>query len=289
MSTDGLNIGRCLRSGQAFRWSLTAARTWLGVDGDAWYLVREDADFLHVRSNCNAERFRRLFRLDWDAAAVEAEIGRLGPELSAYMLELRGLRLLRQEDPEEVFFSFLCSANNHIRRIAQMVSALASMGPMFAEVEGRPLHRFPDSATISAIGEDRLRSLGFGYRARTIPLAAARLADLGGRSWLDTLRVAPYTDVIAALTAMPGVGRKLADCVALFGLHRDDVIPIDTHIWQALTRLYFPHWSGCALTPHRYEEASHFFRERFGTLTGWAHQYLFYEDVLNWRTRQSHA
>lgn len=278
-------MGRCLASGQVFRWQSVGVTEWLGVDGSTWYRIRQEGAGVSVQSNKSASAFGRLFRLDWDADVVEAEILALGPELTPYMTQLRGLRLLRPESAEEVFFSFLCSANNHIKRIGQMIGKLATFGPVFDELGGRPLHRFPDAATVAAIGEDALRSLGFGYRARTIPLAAARLADLGGKEWLDAQGGADYGDVIEALTDMPGIGRKLGDCIALFGLHRDDVIPIDTHIWQALTRLYFPEWAGAALTERRYEEASRFFRKRFGSLTGWAHQVLFYENVLNWRTR----
>jgi len=85
---------------------------------------------------------------------------------------------------------------------------------------------------------------------------------------------------------MKGIGPKLADCICLFGLDHQEAVPVDTHIWQAMCRLYFPQWSGTALTEKRYYEASDFFRDRLGDLAGWAHQYLFYDNVLNWRSRR---
>jgi 3-methyladenine DNA glycosylase/8-oxoguanine DNA glycosylase len=30
------------------------------------------------------------------------------------------------------------------------------------------------------------------------------------------------------------VGRKVADCIILFSLCRDDCIPVDTHAWQLM-------------------------------------------------------
>ena len=37
---------------------------------------------------------------------------------------------------------------------------------------------------------------------------------------------------------MYGVGTKVAACIALFGLHRLEAFPVDTHIRQALERHY---------------------------------------------------
>ncbi len=36
--------------------------------------------------------------------------------------------------------------------------------------------------------------------------------------------------------ALPGVGRKVADCVALFSLDQSDTVPVDTHVWQVASR-----------------------------------------------------
>lgn len=256
------------------------------MDGDAWYLVVvEEEGLLKVQSNQAQSAFESLFRLDLDGSEVEREILQKGPELAPYAHQLRGLRLLRPADPEEVFFSFLCSANNHISRIGQLIRKLAAFGEPLGEVDGETLHRFPTSARIARIPEQDLRSAGFGYRGASIPEAARQMVDRG-EGWLDSLRMAPYEEIKRELTAIKSVGPKLADCIALFGLHRTDVVPIDTHIWQAMARLYFPEWSGQALTDLKYRTASDFFRNRFGVHTGWAHQYLFYDNVLHWRERR---
>ena len=48
----------------------------------------------------------------------------------------------------------------------------------------------------------------------------------------------PYKKAHAALLTLPGVGVKVADCVCLFGLHKLDAFPIDTHIRQMLDAHY---------------------------------------------------
>jgi N-glycosylase/DNA lyase len=193
--------------------------------------------------------------------------------------------VLRYDSPVEAFFTFLCTPNNNIKRITQMVRKLAARGTVLAEVEGHTLHRFPEAEVIAAIPEMELRAEGFGYRAKTIPHLADQLVSRGGHEYLVGLSAGPYKEAHKELVSMKGIGPKLADCICLFGLHHDEAVPVDTHIYQAMCRLYFPQWKGTALTDKRYYEAADFFRGKLGGLAGWAHQYLFYENVLNWRSR----
>ena len=224
--------------------------------------------------------------MDWNTQDVERAIVQNAPELQPYLSGLPGHRLMRPSDPVETFFCFLCTSNNNIKRITQMVAKLASRGQLLAEVKGLALFRFPDALTISQIPEQELRAEGFGYRGASIPEAAKELSVRGGEDYLQHLARGTYEDARKELLSIKGVGPKLADCICLFGLHFDEAVPIDTHIWQAMCRIYYPQWQGTALTDKKYQEASEFFRNRLGKLAGWAHQYLFYENVLNWRSRR---
>jgi len=277
---DGrLNLPLCVSSGQVFRWEQLEDGRWLGVDGAAWFLVRITGDRFEVESNVGREAFERLFRLDWDAHEIERRILERAPELEPAMAGLRGLRLLRPSDAYEVLFSFLCTPNNHLNRIVPMVRRLAGYGPMLGVVAGREVHVFPRASVIAEISEEELRAQGFGYRGRSIPLAAARIVELGA-GWLEGLRSCGYREARAALCSVPGIGPKLADCICLFALDHTEAVPVDTHLWQAVTGLYRPEWRGKALTSARYEDAAGDLRERFGELAGWAHQYLFYRNLL---------
>ena len=239
-----------------------------------------------VQTNATEEDFRRLFRLEWDADLVRAEILRRGPEVAPYLGSLEGLRLMRPSDPVESFFSFLCTPNNNLPRIVKMVAALADYGPPLAEVSSVQLSRFPTPETVAAIHEAELRERKFGYRAATIPLAARELVARGGREYLEHLKTVPYEEAHDALVTFHGIGPKLADCIALFALHHTCAVPVDTHLWHAATRLYFPEWEKAAITGLKYKAVSSHVRGRFGDLTGWAHQHLFFDSVLNWRSRK---
>ncbi len=279
----------CVSSGQVFRWSLSEAGRWIGVDGGSWFAVRiaeAGGDVAYeVESNAAEENFRRLFRLDSRLSEITRRILAVDPSLRSYVEALPGLRVLAPSDPEEVVFSFLCTANNNMSRIVPMVRGLASYGEPLADIDGQAIFRFPQATRIATIPEADLRGRGYGYRARTIPEVASFLA-CKPPAWLESLKEVTYEEAHAALRPIPGIGPKLADCIALFGLHHIDAAPVDTHLWQAACRHYFPEWRGKALTDVRYRAVGDRFRETFGDLAGWAHQYLFYENLLNWRTRQ---
>lgn len=81
--------------------------------------------------------------------------------------QFRGLRLLRQ-NPREVVFAFITSANNNVARISRL---LVSLSDKFgAKLPGARASEFPTIEALSKPGiEDELREMGFGYRAKYIP------------------------------------------------------------------------------------------------------------------------
>lgn len=279
---DQFDLQRTIYSGQVFRWATLKEGRWQGVDGGHWYRVTQrQPGTYEVETNATEEDFRRLFRLDWNAETIRQALLERGPEIEPYLGSLAGLRLMAPSDPVETFFSFLCTPNNNIARITTMVNALAAYGEPFDD----GFNRFPSAEVIAEIPEAVLREQKFGYRGATIPRAAAELATRGGRAYLDSLKTASYEEAFDALISFPGIGAKLADCIALFALHHTSVIPVDTHIWQAATRLYFPEWREVSMTDLKYKAVSRHLRDRFGEYAGWAQQYLFLDSVLNWRSR----
>ena len=54
----------------------------------------------------------------------------------------------------------------------------------------------------------------------------------GGAQWLLSLRKLNLQEAIDALCTLPGVGPKVAACIALFSLEQHHAIPVDTHVWQ---------------------------------------------------------
>lgn len=286
-----LNLPLSVASGQTFRWRRSEENgkgAWEGVDGTTWFHVSIDSSGaltrFEVDSNQDEAAFRWAFRLDQRLGELNNELIGQHQELARCFAAAPGLRVLRQSSPEEVFFNFLCTPNNNVERIRRMVDHLETFGePLHGLVHRRSL---PGAPRIASISEDDLRNRGFGYRARTIPLAARQLLERGD-GWLDQLKGAPYVEAHAELCRIDGIGPKLADCICLFGLDHSEAVPVDTHLWQVACRDYFPEWDGKSLTQGRYREIGDLFRERFGRNAGLVHQYLFYENLQRYRSNRA--
>lgn len=177
---------------------------------------------------------------------------------------------MRPSSPREALFSFLCTSNNHILRITPMVRTLASYGIQ---------DEFPTLDRLAEITEDELRTKGFGYRAKTIPHAARQIIEKGGEEWLSELKSKPYDEAIHSLLELSGVGPKLADCICLFALDKMESVPVDTHVWQAACRVYFPEFEGKSVTAARYKAIGDHLRTKFGDRAAWVQQFLFYGNL----------
>ena len=270
-----IDLARIANSGQMFR-LFNFNGVWHMNDGDHVYqIVEKGPNDFAVESNQENQAFQNLFRLETNHAEMHQLLTQRGPEIEPFLAQRRGLRMLRPNCRTEVLFSFLCSSCNHITRITSMVRSLSQ----FAD------SGFPSIERLSEITEDQLRSRGFGYRGATIPKVAQILHSGGGEQYLDDLAQGTYSDARHELIALPGVGKKLADCICLYAFDFGEAVPVDTHIWQVLTRLYHPEWVGTSLADKKYETVAGAFRDRFGKLAGAAHQFLFVDNMERYRER----
>ncbi|GAB5037466.1 ankyrin repeat protein, partial [Nannochloropsis oceanica] len=170
-------------------------------------------------------RLRDYFQVGTPLAPLYATWAHGDPRMRSVADSLPGVRVVRQ-DPVECLFSFICSSNNNIARIGLMLTRLRQT---YGEPLGDGHYTFPSVSSLAAASEEELRGLGLGYRARFIKKTAAKLIDLGGEEWLLSLRGKGREEAQEALCAFPGVGRKVADCVALFSLDQHGAIPVDVH------------------------------------------------------------
>ena len=74
---------------------------------------------------------------------------------------------------------------------------------------------------------------------------------------LGSLPEMEYARAREELMKLPGIGRKVADCICLFALHQMDAFPVDTHIQKALDAHYrdgfpFEQYQGCAGVMQQY-------------------------------------
>jgi hypothetical protein len=123
------------------------------------------------------------------------------------------------------------------------------------------------------------------HRAKFIVESARTVRESGGDEWLIGLRQLPYEEVRDKLLQLMGVGRKVADCVALFSLDKTDAVPVDTHVWDITQSLYAQHLQKTtkSLTPKMYDDIRSVWRATFGSHSGWAQAILFAGELTRYR------
>lgn len=152
--------------------------------------------------------------LDVPLESLYTEWADKDPVFARFATRFSGLRMLRQ-DPWECLCAFVCSSNNNIARIGQMVQNLCthfsplllehsypapppsvqSADSLKSEGEGSTprdveqgevrisFHPFPPPEALAKPGvEEKLRELGFGYRAKYLARTAQMLCEKHGKS-----------------------------------------------------------------------------------------------------------
>ncbi|KAI5296394.1 8-oxoguanine glycosylase ogg1 [Ascosphaera acerosa] len=245
----------------------------------------------------------RLTDLYSQWAADDANFKRKAPRFA-------GIRILQQE-AWEALVSFICSSNNNISRISQMVDRLCvQYGDLIGRVDGQAYHDFPTPERLAGDGvEMKLRELGFGYRAKYLHQTARAVVGRSGLAWLAGLSNpdrassqlasngetalesgrAGYRTAHESLLQLQGVGPKVADCVCLMGLGWSEAVPIDTHVWQIAQRDYGLAKSkkSKTVTPAMYAEIGGFLRKLWGPYAGWAQSVLFTANLKSFQSRVS--
>uniref|UniRef100_A0A182IST3 N-glycosylase/DNA lyase n=1 Tax=Anopheles atroparvus TaxID=41427 RepID=A0A182IST3_ANOAO len=191
------------------------------------------------------------------------------------------------QDPVENLFSFICSQNNHITRISDMVEKLCSnYGEKICDYEGVTYCTFPSVAAFADESvETRLRELGFGYRAKYMQRSAEQILRLGDLEWFQRLSQLDYKAAHKELLTLPGIGPKVADCICLMSLNHLQAIPVDTHVFQ-LAKHYLPTLAKTQnVTDRQYTLVADKFREIYGPYAGWAQTVLFCSDLRQFKER----
>jgi N-glycosylase/DNA lyase len=264
------NLDATLDSGQAFRWSRVDGQ-WLGIVGARSVKLRSDASTIIAETaqpNTDWGWLANYLQINLDWAAVVRTFPNDSPMTSA-LNACRGLRLLRQ-DPWECLASFLMSSTKQIVQIKQIISLLCQRfgEPMIALPGQGPAWGFPTPARIARCTERELRECKMGFRAPYL-LETARLIS-AGQFTLEKLADLPVEIARGEMLKLPGVGRKIADCVLLFAYGFQSAFPVDVWVMKALQQLYFPRRRASLPRLHKFA-ATH-----FGPWGGYAQQYLFH-------------
>lgn len=280
-----LDLDLTLSCGQAFRWYKHDNGLWSGVVQNKLMelVVKDDLLFWRTYPEDDRELVHDYLRLSDDINGIYSILSKADPYLGELIKTYRGMRLLRQ-DPSEALLSFICSAANSIPRIMNAVETLSrNYGDLVCEREKICYHAFPRVEVIANADVNVLRKIpSLAFRGKNIKLVAQQILERGD-GWLMALRGLPYKKVKQDLIEFNGVGAKIADCVCLFALDKDESVPVDTHVRQLAHRLFLPEIKAKSLTNSVYRQITDAFIQRYGKYAGWAQQFLFYEDLMRGR------
>eukprot|EP00700_Malawimonas_jakobiformis_P002405 EC724047.1.p1 GENE.EC724047.1~~EC724047.1.p1 ORF type:complete len:193 (+),score=12.68 EC724047.1:44-622(+) len=168
---EELRSSLVLFSGQSFRWVKLPSGAFAGPIGSRVYVIKElpdDTAYQALPSDASDDgeaTLRDYLQLGVKVQPLFKQWKAADKNFARVSERFVGLRVLRQE-PFENLISFICSSNNNIARITQMIGRLcARFGNKITEVEGVPLFTFPRPEVLAAAQEDDLRQMMFGYRA----------------------------------------------------------------------------------------------------------------------------
>ena len=143
----------------------------------------------------------------------------------------RGIRILRQ-DPWEMLVTFILSQRKSIPAISKSVEALAEKYGHPIETDHERIYSFPTAEEMADASVGELKKCGLGYRAPYIHDAVSRVNS--GMLHLDALADYNDAELFQELQTVQGVGKKVANCICLFGYGRFGRVPVDVWIARAV-------------------------------------------------------
>jgi N-glycosylase/DNA lyase len=272
LAAEDYALGETLQSGQAFRWR-KIGEAWESVVSGRWVRLKDEARGIRVeamRSGAGEpgwDWIREYLQVNTNIRAVTESFPK-DEHLSAAVKECHGLRLLKQ-DPWECLASFILSSTKQIVQIQQIVAMVCErFGERVPAASAEQWFAFPSAERIAALSEAELRCCKMGFRAPYLKGSAQMVSR--GEVNLDAIRAMDVEAARAELMRLPGVGRKIADCVLLFAYGFQQAFPVDVWVLKAIRELYFPRRRPNAKKIIRFTESY------FGPNAGYAQQYLFH-------------
>ena len=290
-----LDLEYTLTNGQMFRWRKADSGWWDAVSGSTLMRIRQtdrctdesdEFEYQTLPGGPNPDFVQRFLRLDVDLAALYASWMEADPYLGGLGERFRGLRIVRQE-PEECLLSFICSTANFIPNIMRSIAVIArTWGEPIMGPDGKAItHAFPKSAVLAELDvQEVVEKSGLEWRAANLVKVARQLAAKP-ESWLDDIAGLDYASARGELMRLEGVGPKIADCVCLFAMAKDQAVPVDTHVWQLTRDRYLPTLKGKSVSASGYAQVLNYYHSHFEK-AGWAQQYLFYDHLLESRAKR---
>lgn len=258
-----------LECGQCFRWERNGYNDYSGIVGDKIVRIVQEGDSVEFHG-CTELDFSETWREYFD---MGTNYGDIIEKLSIDDTVMQnatgfapGIRILRQP-LFETLVSFIISANNSIPNIRRIISALSAMYGKMIDFKGRRFYTFPGPAVLAEADVNDLKLSKAGYRCEYIKKTAA--AFNYSPITVSDLKNMGYLNAKKTLEHFMGVGSKVADCTLLFSGAYVSAFPVDVWVKKIMEEFYIKEETSL-------KRIGQFADSHFGSLAGYAQQYLFY-------------
>jgi len=265
--------------GQIFKWE-KKDEWWCGVIEDKPIKIRQINTQLEIK-NINSNLVKRYFGLNDDLYEIKRKIC-IDKHIEKALNKFWGLRIIHQ-DPWECLISYICATYKNIPAIRKMLYKLSEKFGEKKNFDDNIFFTFPKPEKLQSAKESDLLDCGLGYRSKYVLATSKKI--FCNESFFEDLKKLPYFQAKKKLIDLPGVGPKVADCILLFSLGKNNAFPIDIWIKRVILRYYSNHFSkqfiskmstGRAITTSDYNILNEFGRTYFGEYAGYAQEYLYH-------------
>lgn len=268
-NVSDFNLTHIFDCGQCFRFNQNDDGTYTGVAKGKALTISQTHDTV-ILYDTSEEDFKNIwydfFDFDRDYKKIKSTLS-CDPVMADAITFGQGIRILNQ-DLWEAIISFIISSSNNIPRIKGIVERLCQNFGKKIEYMGKTYYSFPTLDELQGITADDLSVIRAGFRDKYIIDAIDKFSS--GLLSVDYINSLSTTDAKNALMSIKGVGNKVSDCILLFGMNRADSFPVDVWIKRIMEYCYFNNEEQSIKT------ISDFANAKFGTLGGYAQQYLFF-------------
>lgn len=268
------DLDQIYKSGQGYTWIKCSDNKYVVPYKDKAVKVQQKGE--HVAFNCTEEEFYDIwwdyFDLGTDYSIINNKYKYIGDEIRFKMNRCSGLHIVNHDLFETIIFSIL-EASTSIQRTRQMMLGIAQKcgkrhANSMSEIGVVKWYEFPTPRMILK-NKHKLTTNEVGYKMEYIEGICQAIVD----GWLDfdTLRCIDTEDAIEYLTEFKGIGRKVAESICLFGLHRMECFPIDTHMNKFFDREF-------SITPDEWLDKN-IHNTNYEKHAGYLRQSLFYSEL----------
>ena len=271
IQAKGAQLSEILNSGQIFHWFEQDSYHYGLIDQTPTVLSQVGRRILIHQGKISA--VKKFLGLNDNHHLIPEQLLKSDRHIQQAHQVASGVRLMNQ--PRwECLGSFITSAMKQVSHIRQLsLKTRQALGtPIslnFTKIKETTLYAYPTPAQIATAGSEKLRELGYGWRSETLH-ATAEIISKKPRL-LNQINKGSTLELLNHLQNFPGVGLKVASCVALFAYNRKEVFPLDVWTKRVLTAFYFRDQTNTSD-----KEYNTFIEQEFGEHAGYIQQQFFH-------------